>query len=450
MTDNSKDKIADKVIVRFPPSPTGEIHIGNMRTMLFNYLFARQHGGEIFLRFEDTDRERSKREFEDSTINVFKKLGLNYDHGPFRQTDRSELYTKKLKQLLDSGHAYEAEDSEHEPGKKVIRFKNPNRDVTFNDMVRGPITIHTEHFEDFIIARSIDNVIYHFAVVVDDIDMGVTHILRGEDHITSTPRQILLIEALGGRVPEYGHLPVIVGEDKKKLSKRHGATSVSGFFGLGYLPEAIINYLAFLGWNPGDEREFFTLDELVKEFSIEKITKSAAMFNYAKLDAINRHYLLKLPNQVYVEKLKDFLSDDTRKLFESNAELSSRLVDKVLKERINKLSDLSEIEKAGELSYYFAQPVIDEGLLQYKDDSKQRMKDLLTEVKAKLSQVAESDWTVEGVKNQIWDWSGEIGRGSVLHPLRTCLSGRKQSPDPFTLAYVLGKEETLSRIGRCL
>ena len=208
----------DKVIVRYPPSPTGEIHIGNIRTLLFNYLFARHNDGKTVLRFEDTDRERSDRKFEQYVIDALDTLGIVYDSGPFRQSERNEFYSDAIQTLLDEDRAYEAEESQDGSGEKVIRFRNPNTKISFDDKIRGTITIDTTDFGDFVIARSKSNPLYHLTVVVDDIDMGVTHVIRGEDHITSTPRQILLIEALGGIVPTYAHIPLIIGEDKKKLS----------------------------------------------------------------------------------------------------------------------------------------------------------------------------------------------------------------------------------------
>ena len=240
------NKNIKKVIVRYPPSPTGKLHIGNIRTFLFNYLYAKKNKGEIVMRFEDTDRERSKKEYEDEILSTLKKLGLEFDSGPFRQSDRTEFYIDAIDTLLKNGNAFEAEESKDGSGK-VIRFKNPNKKITYQDKVRGEITIDTTDFGDFVIARSKTNPLYHLTVVVDDIDMGITHIIRGEDHITSTPRQILLIEALGGKIPIYAHVSFIIGEDKKKLSKRHGAVSYEEFEKLGYIPEAIFNYLALLG-----------------------------------------------------------------------------------------------------------------------------------------------------------------------------------------------------------
>ena len=215
----------NEIIVRFPPSPTGKLHIGNIRSLLFNYLFARQNQGSIVMRFEDTDRERSKKEYEDFALETLEELGLDFDRGPFRQSDRNEFYVDAINTLLEKGVAYEAEESKDGSGDRVIRIKNPNKKIKFKDLIRGEIEIDTTDFGDFVIARSKTNPLYHLTVVVDDIDMGVTHVIRGEDHITSTPRQIILIEALGGIIPQYAHLPLIIGEDKKKLGKRHGAVT---------------------------------------------------------------------------------------------------------------------------------------------------------------------------------------------------------------------------------
>lgn len=414
--------------------------------MLFNYMFTRQSDGEIFLRFEDTDKERSDKKYEQVAIDALGILGITYDHGPFRQSERIDLYKQKLQELIDSGKAYEAEESNDGSGNKVIRFKNPNKTVTFDDVIRGPISIESDQFEDFVIARSIDDPIYHFTVVVDDVDMGITHVIRGEDHITSTPRQILLIEALGAKPPVYAHLPLIVGADKKKLSKRHGAITVGGFIQEGYLPEAIVNYLAFLGWNPGGEREIYSLGELVSEFNLKKVGKNPAMFSYEKLSDINKQYMLKMPGDLYEAKTFEFLSDNMKANFYDNPDLGDRIIEKVIKERISKFSDVKEMEEGGELDFYFNRPELDLDLIKFKDDPTEKAKEMLSEVMIKLASISDSDWTVENIKNEIWDWSGEVGRGSVLHPLRTILSGKSQSPDPFTLAYILGKEETVERI----
>ncbi len=215
----------EKIIVRYPPSPTGIAHIGNIRSFLFSYLVKKKYKGEAVLRFEDTDRERSKQEYEEYILEALNDLGIEYDRGPFRQSDRTEFYLDAIETLLQNDDAYEAEESQDGSGEKVIRFRNPNKKIKFNDLIRGEIEIDTTDFGDFVIARSKKNPLYHLTVVVDDIDMGITDVIRGEDHITSTPRQILLIEALGGIIPRYAHLPLIIGEDKKKSGKRHGAVT---------------------------------------------------------------------------------------------------------------------------------------------------------------------------------------------------------------------------------
>ncbi len=435
-----------KIITRFPPSPTGEIHIGNMRTMLFNYLFAKHHNGEVFLRFEDTDRERSDVKFEKATIDGLAALGLQYDHGPFRQSERGELYKEKLLELIKLGHAYEAEESSDGSGNKVIRFKNPNKTVIFNDGVRGEISIESEIFGDFVIARSLDSAIYHFAVVVDDMDMGITHIIRGEDHITSTPRQILLIDAFGGKIPTYAHLPLILGSDNKKLSKRHGAASVSDFMKEGYLPQAIVNYLAFLGWNPGDEREIFSLEELVKEFSLEKVGKSGARFDYIKLSDINHHYMSLLSKEEYKEYVLKFLDEKNLSYFVNFPNISDKVIQEVIRPRLKKFSQVSEFIEDDGLEYYFKRPTVVIENVSFKDTSIEKTKESLTEILNAFSTITADEWAIESIKNILFKLAEKSSIGAVMHPLRVILSGKKQSPDSATISYILGKEETLNRI----
>src|SRR3989344_1804142 len=279
------------VVTRFPPSPTGYFHIGSARTALFNYLFAKHNGGKMVMRFEDTDRERSKKEFEKDILEGILWLGLEHDGDVLRQSERTDIYRERLATLIKSGHAYEAEESTTEAGKKVIRFKNPNVRVTFTDLIRGQVSFETAELEDFIIARTMNEPLYNFAVVVDDYDMGITHVIRGEDHISNTQRQILMLEALGCERPVYAHLPLILAPDKSKLSKRHGAVSVNEYRAEGYLPEALVNYLALLGWNPGGQQELFSLQELVRKFDIAQDHKAGAVFDMEKLRWFNREYL---------------------------------------------------------------------------------------------------------------------------------------------------------------
>ena len=438
-------EITKKIIVRLPPSPTGKMHVGNIRTFLFNYLFAKNQEGSIVMRFEDTDRERSKKEYENSILCDLEKLGLTFDKGPFWQSQRTDQYVKAIESLIEKDLAYEGEESEDGSGEKVIRFRNPNKKITYNDMIRGEITIDTAEFEDFVIARSKTNPLYHLTVVVDDIDMEITHIIRGEDHITSTPRQILLIEALGGLIPIYAHIPFIIGEDKKKLGKRHGATSYEEFEKLGYVPEAVVNYLALLGWNPGggSEQEFFTMEDLIQEFSLERVNNSPAMFSYQKLDDLNRKHILKMRKEDYTEKVLEFLSNDMKEKFKE--EKVEKIIDLVLLERIQKFSDVTEMEKSGEFDYYFDQPEYELEKIFWKGEND--LSALGAQMK-KSVQILEKveNFSAEKIKEALWDYATEKGRGSVLWPLRYALSGKDKSPDPFVLSEILGKEETIKRL----
>jgi len=243
------------IITRFPPSPTGYLHIGRARTALFNYLFTQKNKGKMVFRIEDTDKERSKKEYEDNIIECLEWLGISYDLGPLRQSERNDIYEKYIKILIDNGSAYVSKENTENGGRsEVIRFKNPNKKISFSDLVRGEVTIDTTDLGDFIIAKSITEPLYHLTVVVDDHEMGITHIIRGEDGISNTPRQILIEEGIGAIRPIYAHIPLILATDKSKLSGRHGAVSVTEFRDMGYLPQAMVNFLALLGWNPGDDR----------------------------------------------------------------------------------------------------------------------------------------------------------------------------------------------------
>ncbi len=460
----------NKVIVRYPPSPTGNLHIGNIRTMLFNYLFAKhaeKQGSDvkIFMRFEDTDKERSKKEFEYTALEALSGLGITFTDGPYRQSERTDIYIQALQKLIKKGLAYQAEKSNDGSGDKVIRFKNPNKKITFTDAIRGEITIDTTDFGDFVIARSLVNPLYHLTVVVDDIDMGVTHIIRGEDHITSTPRQILLIEALGGTIPHYAHLPLIIGKDKKKLGKRHGAITYQEFKKLGYLNEAIINYLALLGWSEGNDREFYTISELEEVFTLEQVSKSPAMFSYHKLDSINRHYILQLPKETYenevikyiTKPVQDYINAENEK---GNKTVVNTLLHTIIKERIHKWGDVPAICE-NELSWLNKVGQINPEKLIWKKSTKEDTKEHLNVVMELLSNISNEDWEksydtkcdVENehcensaIKKAIWDYASKAGRGDVLWPMRYALTGKDKSPDPFIVGFILGKEETLKRL----
>jgi glutamyl-tRNA synthetase len=448
----------EKIIVRFPPSPTGKMHIGNIRTILFNYLFAKKHGGEIYMRFEDTDTERSKKEYEQVALDTLQALGITYDHGPYRQSERTDLYKDAIEKLIANGKAYEGEESQDGSGDKVIRFKNPNTKISFFDIVRGEVTIDTTDFGDFVIARSVKNPLYHLTVVVDDIDMGITHVIRGEDHMTSTPRQILLIEALGGNVPHYAHLPLIIGADKKKLGKRHGATTYDEFKNLGYLPEAIINYLALLGWNAGDDREFYSMQELIDIFALEDVHKSPAMFSYEKLDSMNRHYLLQMPASDFEATVSTYLTPTVQDFMKRAGEKVVHVIQHtIIKERIDKWGDIADVCDT-ELAWLTEVALEDSAKIVWKKSTPEKTIEYLKTIHDKLSAISSQQWATADntqdeeniLKAAIWHYATQEGRGDVLWPLRYALTGADRSPDPFTVAFILGKEETLLRIERAL
>ncbi len=459
-------EIKESVRVRYPPSPTGKMHIGNTRTFLTAFLtkeIAKKEGknGVAVMRFEDTDRERSEKKFEDFILKTLDTLGITFEEGPFRQSERTDRYVEIINLLIENNLAYEGEESKDGSGEKVIRFKNPNKKVTFNDIIRGDIIIETTDFGDFPIARSKTNPLYLLTVVVDDIDMEITHIHRGEDHITTTPRNILLFEAIGKvlekeiKIPKFAHLPLIIGDDKKKLGKRHGAVTWEEFENLGYLPDAVINHLALLGWHPkkGSEKEIFSKEELIEEFKLEDVSKSPARFDYKKLDDINRAWMLKLfendkknKTQFYKDKVLEFLSLEMKKNFEKDEKKADLIIDKIISEKINKFSEITEMEKNGDFEYLFEKPKVSDEQIIFKNCEISQSKDFLKQILNKIENFSEENWNAQNIKEILWDWSGEVGRGNVLHPMRMSLSGAQRSPDPFLLSEILGKNETLKRL----
>lgn len=433
----------EKVITRIAPSPTGVMHIGTARTALFNYLFAKQNQGEFILRIEDTDKERSTKEFEKDITDSLEWLGLEYKN-LYRQSERTEIYKKYLDKLISENKAYISKEEKGERDS-VVRFRNPNKIVKFDDMIRGEIEFDTTELGDFVIAKSTEEPLYHLAVVVDDHEMNITHILRGEDGISNTPRQILIQEAIGAKRPKYAHLPLILGPDKSKLSKRHGATSLTEFKNKGYLKEALINHLALLGWNPGNDNEIFSLEELIKEFKIENVSKGGAVFNIEKLNWFNKKYIEKLPQQDLEKIIENKISH-----FENyNQKIIEKIIPIII-ERIEKFEDIDEMIKEGELDYYFKKPTSynSENLIWKKSDKENTLKNL-KEVLKIIENNPEKN-KVEDIKNMIWDYAEKEGRGDVLWPLRYSLSGKDKSPDPFVLISVLGKKESIDRINLAL
>lgn len=436
-----------KVVTRFPPSPTGYFHIGSARTALFNYLFTAHEGGTMYLRFEDTDKARSKKEFEDDILAGLEWLGISYTKAePLRQSERLDAYRAYLHALIEKGSAYEAEESES--GGKVIRFKNPNVRIEFSDLVRGDVSFDTAELKDFVIARNIEAPLYHLAVVADDHDMGVTHVIRGEDHISNTPRQILILEALQFERPHYAHIPLILAPDKSKLSKRYGAVSLNEYREQqGLLPEAMVNYLALLGWNPDDTREIFSLDELVQKFDLKKIHKGGAIFDTVKLKWVNRQHLLLLPEtefaKIAIENLRRVLEGRS---LEFNATIAERLVP-LIRERIETWNDLRVGVAFGEFDYFFAEPIPDAAKIAGKGNDAAAAERHLGELRKLLEALPSSgDIQAMQVKQAVWDYAEKEGRGAVLWPLRYSLTGREKSPDPFIVAAIIGREVTLRRL----
>lgn len=435
------------VRVRFAPSPTGVLHVGGARTALFNFLYAKKHGGKIILRIEDTDKERSKKEYENDIFEGLKWLSLSYDE-LYRQSERTDIYKKYLAQLIDSGAAYISKEEPSEDGKRgeVIRFKNPRKTVTFHDLIRGDISFDTTELGDFVIAKDLETPLYNFAVVVDDFDMGITHVIRGEDGISNTPRQILIQEALHAPRPLYAHIPFILASDRSKLSKRHGAVSVTEYRDLGFLPEALINFLALIGWNPGDERELFSTEELIQEFSLEKVQKGGAIFNAEKLRWMNKEYLKKMPPTEFNKRAAECIPDSIRILPGFNEKRFDAVL-AIVSDRMSTFKDITAMAEAGELDYYFTVPEYSKEKLLWKEENDfGKTKTRLEEMIEILETVESSSFTAEKIKEVLWDYATQEGRGFVLWPMRMALSGKDKSPDPFVLAGVLGKDETKQRL----
>ncbi len=429
----------NKVITRFAPSPTGALHIGAARTALFNFLFSKQNKGEMILRIEDTDTERSKKSYEKDIIESLDWLHISYS-ALFRQSERTDVYEKYIATLIKNNYAHVAEDG-------VIRFKNPNKKIVFEDLVRGAIEFDTTDLGDFVIARSAKDPLYHLAAVIDDHEMGVTHVIRGEDHISNTPRQILIQEGIGAPRPEYVHMPLTLSPDRTKLSKRHGAMPISEYRKQGYLPEALVNFMALLGWSPQHnsktEQEIFSMEELANIFSIEGIQKGGAVFDINKLRWVNREHIKRLPKERLYDEIKPFLPLEAQDMEEG----PRRAFIGVLAEKIDVFGDIQRLHTEGEFTYFWKEPSYKkEGLLWKNDSDLVKVKQYIEELINILSGISDEQFTATHIKEKIWDYATEIGRGSVLWPLRFALSEKEKQADAFIIAEVLGKNETLQRL----
>jgi glutamyl-tRNA synthetase len=435
------------VITRFAPSPTGFLHGGNYRTAIFAYLYARQQKGQFILRIEDTDRARSKPEYEENIVESLRWLGIEWDTFA-RQSERLSEHQTALRHLIESGHAYESRETSPEGKESIlIRFRNPGGTVSFNDLVRGTITTDVTDLKDFIIARSINEPLFHLAVVVDDGAMNITHIVRGDDHIANTPRQILIQRALGLREPTYAHLPIVLGTDRAKLSKRRGAKALTEYRDAGYLPEALFNFLALIGWNPGTDQEIFSRDELIEVFNFSGIQKHGAIFNEDKLRWFNREYLLKMSPDDFATYAIPTLSDA---LAAHNLSANENMIAAcipMIRERISISDDIRTMAEAGEFDYYFKKPIVDMRRIPYKTDAPADAAKHLRHIYDVLVKCPENAVrNAEHIKALVWDYANEVGRGSVLWPLRYALTGAERSPDPFTVMTIIGIPESCARI----
>lgn len=465
------------VRVRFPPSPTGHPHLGMARAMLFNWLFARQHGGKIVFRIEDTDAERSKPEFEREIIDVLTWLGIDWDeglhkegspHGPYRQSERVDIYRPYLEQLLKerkaywcyctkeeleaqrvslevaglapkyTGHCRNLESPPSDKAPQVIRLVVPEKKITFTDLIRGSVTFDLTLFGDFVIAKNTSTPLYNLAVVIDDHQMEITHVIRGEEHISNTPKQILLQEALGFETPIYAHTPLVLSADKKKLSKRYAETSIIEYQKDGYLPEALVNFLILLGWHPTDDQEIFTKEELIEKFDLSRVQKAGAVFNPEKLLWLNAQHIKRTPIEILYDLLLPFLK-------EAGIEAKKDFVMRIIETERERMKTLADFVR--ETEFFFTLREYESSLLVWDKQSSEEIGVILRACFETLSQI---DWQIPTLRDTLDTLAVQYGKGGVFWPLRVALSGKAASPDPISIMSVLGKEEGMRRVNIAL
>jgi glutamyl-tRNA synthetase len=464
----------ENIRVRFAPSPTGHLHIGGARTALFNWLFARHHGGTFVLRIEDTDRSRSTEEYIASILEGMRWLRLDWDEGPYRQTERLDTYRGYIDKLLSEGMAYhcyctqeELEERRKEAMQKgltpkydrrcldlkappagrtpSVRFRMPDVGQVFvDDMVKGKIAFDNSQLDDLIIMRSDGTPTYNFVVVVDDVDMAITHVIRGDDHLNNTPKQLHIYKALGYETPRFAHLPMILGSDKTRLSKRHGATSVIAYRDEGYLPDALVNYLVRLGWSYGDQ-EVFSREELIKYFTFDNVGKAAAVFNPEKLLWLNSEYIKTTPPADLCNMVRPFLIQDGT--ITEETELDEGWLSKAIGTLVERAKTLREL--AASLRYY---------VLEYVEvEPKAREKFLNEKHLGNLKEAAQAlreveDFTASELEAAFRAMMDRLGvkLGALAQPVRVAVTGRTESPGIFEVLEVLGKEKTLKRMDRAI
>ena len=437
-----------QIKTRLAPSPTGNLHIGTARTALFNFLFAKKMGGKFIIRVEDTDRVRSKKEYEDDIIDGLKWLGISSDEPIARQTDRLDVYNKYIELMLKNKCAYEKDGA---VWFSLESYKDSV--IKYHDLVMGDLSFAKDQFHDFVIRKSDGIPLYMFAATVDDHDMNITHVIRGADHINSTPQQIMIYKSLGFELPEFGHIPLILNADKSKMSKRKNPVSVTADFqAKGYLPEAMTNFMALLGWNPKSEREFFTLAELTKEFDIKNVNKASAVFDIKKLNYFNNHYI----NQKSDEEIFDLLIQNSKVKSQNNKSKlkigeDKKLLEKiihVIKPRLNTLGEFGELT-----SYFFELPKYDPKLLIFKKSTLDITKKGLLAAYSLLLTPSNKDWESQQKLNDALSKvvaDNILTNGDVFWPVRVALSGMDRSPSPIEMLWVLGKDESIKRIKKAI
>lgn len=483
-----------EIKTRFAPSPTGFLHVGSLRTALYSYLLAKQNNGKFVLRIEDTDQKREVKKGTEGIIRTLNKF-ISWDegpklddgeikevgeNGPYIQSKRIKIYKEHVKKLLKEGKAYycfcsseklekmrgeqiknkqapmydghcrelskkEVEGKIKKGEKYVIRLRvEKGRDIQFEDLIKGKISFNTNTIDDQVLMKSDGFPTYHLAVVVDDYLMGITHVIRGDEWLPSTPKHILLYKAFDWEVPEFAHLPLLLNPDRSKLSKRQGDVAVEDYLEKGYLKEALLNFIALLGWNPGvgETQEVFSLKELIEKFDIRKVHKGGAVFDLKKLGWMNGQYIKNKNKENLFNLLKKSFKDCAEKNnFEFNEELTKKII-KVEKSRAEKLSDFTE-----EINFYFSQPEYDKDLLRWKDMSEKNVLESLEDIRNSFDKI--NFETIEIIQEDLLKIAGDK-RGQYLWPLRVALSGKEKSPSPFEISWIIGKEKTLERIEKAI
>ena len=424
--------------LRFAPSPTGYLHVGGARTALFNWLYARHHGGAFILRIEDTDVERSQSEMVTGILDGLRWLGIDWDegpevegpHAPYFQSLRLDRYRAAATQLLESGQAFE--------DGGAIRFKVPPGKTRFTDSVHGPIEFDNEHIESFVILRSDTHPTYHLSVVVDDIDMAITHVVRGDDHISNTPKQVLLYNAFGKTPPAFAHVPLIMGPDKQRLSKRHGATSVMEYEKQGYLPEAMFNFLALLGWGTGSNDELFTREELIQRFNLEGISGGNAVFNTEKLDWFNHQHLLRLTDEELIARLRVLLAGS----WVLGTDAKTEAILKLLRPRCKKLTEFPE-----QLKPFFEDPSSYDQDAVKKHLSAAGSREHLLALRDAYATVEWNEAALEKSLRELAD-ARTVKAGMLIQGTRIAMTGRMVSPGLFEMTVLIGRDNVLRRLER--